>query len=107
MKISHHEGDGMAIGIGIAVVVLLAAAIAFVAMRPTNFRIERSAEIDAPADTVFAIINNLHEYVKNNFVAKAMSVFMDMDKMVGSDFEQGLANLNRVASAETQAVRSA
>jgi hypothetical protein len=43
----------------------------------------------------------------NNFIGKLMSVFMDMDKMVGSDFEQGLANLNRVVTAETSAVRSA
>ena len=38
---------------------------------------------------------------KNNFVSKAMSLFMDMDKMVGKDFEQGLANLNAVAQAGT------
>ena len=31
------------------------------------------------------------------FVTKAMSLFMDMDKMVGKDFEQGLLNLNSVA----------
>ncbi len=30
---------------------------------------------------------------RNNFVAKVMSVFLDMDKMVGSQFEEGLANL--------------
>src|SRR5688572_25649529 len=28
----------------------------------------------------------------NNFVGKAMSLFMNMDQMVGKDFEQGLAN---------------
>ena len=32
-----------------------------------------------------------------NFMSKAMSVFMDMEKMVGDDFEKGLANLNDVA----------
>ena len=32
---------------------------------------------------------------KNNFMTKAMSLFMNMDKMVGKDFEQGLANLNQ------------
>jgi hypothetical protein len=31
---------------------------------------------------------------KNQFVSKAMSLVMNMDKMVGNDFEQGLANLN-------------
>ncbi len=38
---------------------------------------------------------------KNNFMTKAMSLFMDMDKMVGTDFEQGLANLNTVVQAGT------
>jgi hypothetical protein len=39
---------------------------------------------------------------KKNFISKGMSLFMDMDKMVGKDFEQGLTNLNTVAQAETQ-----
>jgi Polyketide cyclase / dehydrase and lipid transport len=29
----------------------------------------------------------------NNFMAKAVGLFMNMDKMIGGDFEQGLANL--------------
>jgi uncharacterized protein YndB with AHSA1/START domain len=33
----------------------------------------------------------------NGFGAKAMSMFMDMDKMVGPDFEQGLANLKTIS----------
>ncbi len=40
---------------------------------------------------------------KNNFIAKAMCMFMDMDKMVGGDFEQGLANLNKVVEAAPHA----
>ena len=39
----------------------------------------------------------------NNFMSKAMSLIMNMDKMVGKDFEQGLANLDTVAQAETRA----
>jgi hypothetical protein len=31
------------------------------------------------------------------FVAKAMSVFVNMDRLVGKDFEVGLANLKRLA----------
>ena len=31
------------------------------------------------------------------FMGKVMSVFMDMDKMIGKDFEAGLANLKAVA----------
>lgn len=34
---------------------------------------------------------------ENNFLGKAMSLFMDCDDMVGSQFEKGLANLNDVA----------
>ncbi len=33
----------------------------------------------------------------NNFMAKAFGLFMDMDKMIGSDFEKGLARLKSVA----------
>ena len=33
---------------------------------------------------------------QNNFIAKAVHLFMDMDKMVGKDFEAGLANLKAV-----------
>jgi uncharacterized protein YndB with AHSA1/START domain len=36
---------------------------------------------------------------KNNFIGKAACLFMNMDKMVGGDFEQGLAGLNAVAAA--------
>jgi hypothetical protein len=33
----------------------------------------------------------------NTFLGKVMSVFVSMDKLVGPDFEQGLANLKAVA----------
>ena len=36
---------------------------------------------------------------KHNFMMKAMSLFMNMDKMIGTDFEQGLANLNTAAQS--------
>ena len=39
----------------------------------------------------------------NNFMAKAMSLAMDMDKMVGPDFEKGLASLAVVAKADADA----
>lgn len=32
-----------------------------------------------------------------NFMSKVMAVFMNFDKMVGKDFEQGIANLKRLA----------
>jgi uncharacterized protein YndB with AHSA1/START domain len=36
---------------------------------------------------------------ENNFMAKAFCLFMNMDKMVGGDFERGLANLKSVSEA--------
>jgi uncharacterized protein YndB with AHSA1/START domain len=33
---------------------------------------------------------------QKNFIAKAVHLFMDMDKMVGKDFEAGLSNLKTV-----------
>ena len=36
---------------------------------------------------------------KNNFIAKAIGLFMNMDKMVGGQFEQGLAQLKSVVEA--------
>lgn len=37
---------------------------------------------------------------KNNFVGKGFCMFMNMDKMVGADFEKGLAGMKTVAEAE-------
>ena len=37
---------------------------------------------------------------KHNFVTKAMSVVKPMDGMIGKDFEEGLANLKKVAEAK-------
>jgi hypothetical protein len=36
---------------------------------------------------------------RNPFMAKLMQVFVSMDKMVGKDFETGLANLKARAEA--------
>jgi uncharacterized protein YndB with AHSA1/START domain len=44
---------------------------------------------------------------KSNFVAKAFSLVMSMDKAIGKDFEQGLANLKHVAEAKRAATASA
>jgi Polyketide cyclase / dehydrase and lipid transport len=40
---------------------------------------------------------------KNNFVGKLFCLFMDMDKMVGGDFERGLAGLAKQAKADFDA----
>src|ERR1039457_3243286 len=39
---------------------------------------------------------------KKNFMFKAMGLFMDTDKMVGGDFERGLADLKSVAEAASK-----
>ncbi|TKW80407.1 MAG: polyketide cyclase [Bradyrhizobium icense] len=164
------------LAVAIAVVLILAAT------KPDTFRIERSAVINAPAENIFAVLSDFHQWGgwspwehkdpdmkrtyggaergkgavygwegdKNvgtgrmeileangpsklaikldffkpfeahntaeftmlpqgnatnvhwvmhgpaNFMSKVMQVFMSMDKMVGKDFEQGLANLKRL-----------
>ncbi|QRO00370.1 SRPBCC family protein [Archangium violaceum] len=44
---------------------------------------------------------------QNNFMSKAFCLFMDMDKMVGSDFEAGLATLKSLAEAKAAAQAAA
>jgi polyketide cyclase/dehydrase/lipid transport protein len=39
---------------------------------------------------------------RHNFMSKAFSAFMDMDAMVGKDFEKGLANMKTAAEAEAK-----
>ena len=39
----------------------------------------------------------------NNFISKAFCMFMNMDKMVGGDFEKGLASMKAAAEAEARA----
>jgi hypothetical protein len=36
---------------------------------------------------------------RNNFIAKAIGLVMDMDKMIGSDFEKGLAQMKTVVES--------
>lgn len=45
---------------------------------------------------------------KNNFVGKAFCMFMNMDKMIGMDFEKGLASLKAIVEkpAEGEAAKS-
>ena len=42
-------------------------------------------------------------YGKNGFMGKLVSLFMDCDKMVGPQFEQGLADLGKVVTATASA----
>ncbi len=40
---------------------------------------------------------------QNNFMAKAMSLVMNMDKMIGPDFEQGLASMKSASESAAAA----
>ncbi len=168
----------IAVIVAVAIVIILILA----ATKPDTFRIERSGIINAPAEKIFAVLNDFHQWGgwspwehkdpdmkrtfggaergkgatygwegdKNvgtgrmeileantpsklvikldffkpfeahntaeftmlpqgnatnvhwvmhgpaNFMSKVMQVFMSMDKMVGKDFEQGLANLKQL-----------
>jgi hypothetical protein len=36
----------------------------------------------------------------NSFATKLVGLFMDMDSMIGKDFEKGLANMKQMAEAK-------
>ena len=172
----------------IALAVTVVGLVAVILSRPDSFRIVRSASISAPADAVFPMINDFHNWVAwspwaeldpnmklnysgsqagvgavyswagndkvgegrmtilenkpnekvviklefmkpfeatnttnftiqpeaggvnvtwdmtgiNNFMSKAVSLVMDMDKEVGGDFAKGLAKLKNVAEAKAK-----
>jgi hypothetical protein len=174
--------------IGIAIAVLIIALLVFIATRPADFRIERSAQMNASGDAIFSIINDLQQWGRwspydkrdpamqkmyggpptgpgatyiwngnnkvgegqltiveskpgqlvsmkldftrpfkcsnrvnftlapvgtgtmvswimegrNNFMAKTFSLIINMDKMVGTDFEAGLANLKSLVEAKSE-----
>mgnify|MGYP003579896048 CR=1 FL=1 len=39
----------------------------------------------------------------NNFVGKMFCLFMDMDEMIGSKYEEGLASMKKIVEASEQA----
>ena len=46
----------------IALIVIIAAFLVIVAIQPSEFRVERTTTIAAPADAVFAQVNDLHKW---------------------------------------------
>src|SRR5690349_18935122 len=54
----------VAIYIGIGVLVFIVAAIVFIASRPDDFHVERSAQVSAPPDAVFPLINDFHQWAR-------------------------------------------
>jgi len=175
----------MVIKILMAVAVIVAVVVVVIAMRPTEFRVGRTATMSAPAPVVFAQVNDFHQWEawspyakrdpamkksfegapagvgaiytwsgnhevgegrttiiesqpsaliriklefvrpfagsstaeftfkpegertavtwsldgRNSFIAKAMGLVMNMDRMIGDDFEKGLAQLQSIAEA--------
>lgn len=180
------------LGVAAAIVLVVLVFIIVVAMKPSDFRVTRSAKMAAPPASVFAQVNDYHnwdawspwakldpdakvsfdgptsgvgakfswsgndkvgegrqeiiesrpdelirikldftrpmqdtsttEFVfkpvgdqtevtwsmfgKTNFIGKAMCMFMDMDKMVGGDFEKGLASLKTIVEAAPDSKQS-
>lgn len=52
----------MGLVIGIAFVCLFLGLIGYISTRPDDFRLERSAQISAPSDVVFRILNDLRQW---------------------------------------------
>lgn len=48
--------------VGIVFVVFLVVMTVFIATRPDTFRVERSAQVNAPADVVHGLINDFHQW---------------------------------------------
>jgi uncharacterized protein YndB with AHSA1/START domain len=74
-----------------------------------RFRLEFREPFESVADTEFVFRSaaggtsvTWSMSGKNNFLARAMCLFMNMDKMVGGDFEKGLANLKAIAEAQAR-----
>jgi len=69
-----------------------------------KFKLEFLKPMAGVSDTVFTFQpqGNQTEVTwtmngRNNFVAKAFCLFMNMDKMIGGQFEKGLADLKKIA----------
>ena len=113
----------IALGVVAVIVVALVIIMTMAASKPDTFRVERTATIKADPGKVFSSINDFHNwaawspfekldpnmprgnttevswavYGPSPFMMKIMHVFMNMDHMMGKDFETGLANLKTVA----------
>ena len=81
--------------IALAVVAMVAGVLALAATRPDSFRVQRSASIQAPPERIFALLNDFSRW--SAWSRRRVHLFFDMDRMVGADFEAGLANLKALA----------
>lgn len=84
------------------------------APKELGIKLEFLEPFTSVADTTFTLASQNSEQTqvtwsmagKSNFMSKVFSVFMDMDKMIGADFEKGLAQLNTVAKVEADKKRA-
>ena len=67
----------------------------FAAQNTTEFTLQAQAQGNTNATQVTWAMSGANPYL-----AKLMQVFISMDSMVGKDFEEGLANLKRVAGGK-------
>ncbi|AEI65004.1 SRPBCC family protein [Corallococcus macrosporus] len=65
----------------------------FAAVNTTTFTL---SSVEGGTQVVWAMSG------ENNFVSKAMGLFMDMDAMIGKDFEKGLASMKEVAVVDAK-----
>lgn len=73
-----------------------------------TYRLEFLEPFKSVADTAFTLVREGDSKTvitwamdgTNNFISKLFSVVMNMDKMIGGDFEAGLASLKSVSEAE-------
>src|SRR5207245_654771 len=93
--------------LGVAAVIVLAVGVLalIVAMRPAEFRIERSTTNTAeftfkPEGDRTAVTWSMSG--DNNFISRAVFLFVNMDKALGSEFEKGLASMKSAAEASAK-----
>ena len=48
--------------VGIGILVLIIGVLAFAATKPDSFRVERTVTVNAPAETVFALVNDFRQW---------------------------------------------
>ena len=104
----------MLIKILIVVAVIMVVLVVIVALQSKEYRVARSTTMSAPPLAVFAQISTAEFTFKpegkqtavtwsmsgdKNFMAKAIHLFMNMDKMIGGQFEKGLAEMKSIVEA--------
>jgi uncharacterized protein YndB with AHSA1/START domain len=70
----------MFVRIALAVLVLAAGLTGFVATRPDTFHVERSAQVSAPPEAVFALLNDFHQWAQ-------WSPYEKLDPQMAKKFE--------------------